>query len=265
MNTFKYYVRIYTMIISQYIKARMQYRTDFIIGFIGMIFFNITGFLALWVIFQSIPLLAGWNFYELVFMYGYVLAVTIPLQLFFDNIWNLRNHLVDGSFIKYYFKPLDTMFYYMSEIFDLKGLGQLILSIIILIYASNNLSITWDFPRVLLFIVLFFSSSIVIISLMLIAASIGFFNIFTTSLMQAIYNLRDFARYPITIFNKLFRYIFTFVLPIGLISYYPLQIFFRPQEVPIVLFFSPLIGFGLFFLARIIWKQGVNTYSGTGS
>jgi len=110
VQSLRYYSRLYSMIVSQYIKGRMQYRADFIISSIGMGLMSLTGIFTLWVLFASIPNLAGWSFNELLFMYAFYLLATSPVQIFFDNIWRLRMHVQSGEFIKYYFRPLNMIF-----------------------------------------------------------------------------------------------------------------------------------------------------------
>jgi ABC-2 type transport system permease protein len=62
-----------------------------------------------------------------------------------------------------------------------------------------------------------------------------------------------------------FHFAFTYLIPIGFVAFYPSQLFLRPEEVSPLIFFSPLVGSGLFALTYWIWKQGVNSYTGTGS
>ena len=73
VQTFRHYLRIYLLIEAQYIKARMQYRADFVISAIGMALSNITGIFVFWVLFTTIPALAGWSFNQLLFIYGFYL------------------------------------------------------------------------------------------------------------------------------------------------------------------------------------------------
>src|SRR5512138_2514201 len=147
MRTLKRYARIYFLIETQYIKARLQYRADFVISSIGMLITSITTIFVFWVLFASIPDLAGWSFDELLFIYAFYLLAIVPLQILFDDIWQLRFHVMEGTFIKYYFRPLNMMFYYMSEMFDVKGLSQLALGLVTLILASNRLQLVWDVPK----------------------------------------------------------------------------------------------------------------------
>ena len=62
-----------------------------------------------------------------------------------------------------------------------------------------------------------------------------------------------------------FRFAFTYVIPIGFVAFYPSQLFLRPEDVSPLIYFSPLIGIGLFAIMYWIWTLGVNSYTGTGS
>ncbi len=79
------------------------------------------------------------------------------------------------------------------------------------------------------------------------------------------WKLREFAPYPMNIFDGVFRFAFTYVLPIGFIAFYPSQLFLHPHEVSPLVYLSPVVGLGSFGLAYWIWMLGVNSYTGTGS
>ncbi|MBN1216916.1 MAG: ABC-2 family transporter protein [Candidatus Lokiarchaeota archaeon] len=260
-----FYLKLYFKITGQYIKARMQYRTDFLISIIGIIFTNIIGILFLWVLSLSIPSIGKWKIDHLMFLYGFSLLAVTPLQLFFDHIWMLRYRLQEGEFIKYYLKPLNSMFYYISEVFDLKGLGQLGFSIGILIYSSIKIGFEWTFLIVIIFILLLFSASLIMISLMIIAASTAFWITNSYSVLAFVFNFKDFSKYPLSIFNTIFRYFFTFVIPIGFVAFYPTTLLVFPEDINATIILSPFIGIALFILAYSIWKKGMNNWSGTGT
>src|SRR6185369_3311913 len=103
-DEFRHYTRLYFLIEGQYIKARMNYRADFIISGIGMLFTSITSVMIFWVLFNSIHDLAGWRFDELLFIYAFYALAISPLQIVFDHIWRLRMHVGNGTFIKYYLR-----------------------------------------------------------------------------------------------------------------------------------------------------------------
>jgi ABC-2 type transport system permease protein len=266
MRKLSHYIKIYFMITSQFIKARMQYQADFWVGIIGVFMSNILNVLVLWLIFRSIPTLAGWNYYELLFFSGFFLLALTPQHFFFDHVWGLSHELQTGNFIKYYFRPLNMMFYFMSQQFDLKGFGQLGFGLVLIFYASSHLAVQWDLLKFVYFLITWFSASLIMIAIVVVGASAGFWIINTNSLMVLLCSIRDFSKYPLSIFNGIFRFAFTFVFPIGFIAFYPTQLLLKPAaEISPVAYFSPLVGILLFALAYALWAKGINSYSGTGT
>ena len=265
MRTLGEYIRLYFIIETQYIKARMQYRADFIISSIGMFFSSLVTLGIFWVLFNSITDLAGWNFMEMIFIYAFYMIAISPMQILFDHIWQIRFHIQQGTFLKYYFRPLNMMFYYMSEMFDLKGLTQLAAGIILLVYASVKLGITWTPFKLVLLLTTLFSAALVLIAITLLAGCAAFWVVNSYPVLGLAWKLREFAPYPMSIFDGAFRFAFTYILPIGFIAFYPSQLFLRPNEVSPLVYFSPVIGIGLFAITYWVWTLGVNSYSGTGS
>ena len=262
---FRYYAHIYKMILFQDLKSKMSYRADFIISTIGMLFTNIAGFAAFWILFRNFPDIRGWNYYEMLFLYGFSMLAMTPVQCFFDNNWNLNRALYTGDFIKYCFRPVNLFFYYMSEVFDMKGLGQCAFGIGTLVYAWHKLKLPVTAASILGLLLAVLSASLFMIALMNVAAATGFWLIGATQVMILMFKFRDYARYPITIFNKAFRLIFTFLIPIGFMAYYPSLPFIRPDSVSVLSYLTPVLGVIFFYFSYLIWMKGAKQYSGTGS
>lgn len=265
MLSFRQYVRLYFIIEAQYIKARMQYRVDFILSSIGMLFSSMATLGIFWVLFDTVPQLAGWTFMQMVFIYAFYMISISPMQILFDNTWRLRNDVRTGNFLKYYFRPLNMMFYYMSEVFDLKGVTQLVVGILLLIYASMQLAIVWTPIKLILLPVMLVSASLVMISIIVAAGCAAFWITNSFAVLSLAWKLREFSPYPISIFDGIFRFAFTFLLPIGFVAFYPSQMFLLTEDISPLVYLSPVMGILMFALTYWIWTKGVNNYTGTGS
>lgn len=187
------------------------------------------------------------------------------VQLMILHNWNLNRALYSGDFIKYCFRPLNLFFYFISEVFDAKGLGQFAFGLGTIIYAWNKLAIPVTFVTIIQVVLGVLSASLFMIALMNFAAATGFWIIGATSVMILMFKFKDYARYPVTIFNKAFQFIFTFLIPIGFMAYYPSLIFIRPDEIPILTYLTPIYGIIFFYLSYKFWMRGARQYSGTGS
>ena len=103
-------------------------------------------------------------------------------------------------------------------------------------------------------------------AMMISSSALGFLGGASNSLMFVASQLKGYGSYPLTIFNKFFKVLFTFLIPVGFIAYYPAQYFLRGKsEISILTYFSPLIGIVFFYISCRIWIACANHYSGTGS
>lgn len=264
-NTLGFYLRIYRKILVQDIKSKMSYRADFIISTLGMIFTNIAGFVSFWILFRNFPSINGWDYYEMLFLYGFSLVSITPVQCFFDNNWSLRMNVYSGDFIKYYFRPINIFFYYQSEVFDIKGLGQLAFGIGTIVYSWNKIGLPCTPLMIVKMVVFLLTASLIMIAMQNAAAAACFWIQNSFYILDFAFKFKDYAKYPVTIFSPVFRFIFTFIMPIAFIAYYPSLVILRPDEVPLLSWLSPLVGCIFFFLSYKLWMFGAKKYNGTGS
>jgi ABC-2 type transport system permease protein len=264
MKTLGRYLRLYFLIVSQYVKARMSYRADFVISVIGMAFANVPSFLGMVVVFNNVPSLAGWSFEELMFIYGFMLLATTVVQVIFDNVWQLRWKVQDGSFIKYYFRPLNMMFYYMSEVVDLKGFTQIALGVALVAWSSAKIGVVWTLGRIVGSLCMMLSAGLVMTGLMIAASSTAFWIVNSFSVLMLVSRMRDYARYPLSIFNGVFRMVFSVVVPIGFVAFYPVQWILHSRDAGIT-FLTPVAGVACFALGYLVWHKGTRRWSGTGT
>lgn len=264
-NSLGFYAHIYRMIVTQDIKSKMSYREDFIISTIGILFTDISGFIAFYILFQNFPTILGWTYYEMLFLYGFSLLAMTPVQCLFDNNWNLRGKLRSGEFIKYYFRPINLFFYFISEVFDMKGIGQFVFGVITVIYTWKKLNIPLTFFNIMALLVGAVSASLFMIAIMNFAAGTAFWLMGSSMIMILMFKFKDYARYPITIFHSVFRFVFTFVIPIAFMAYYPGLLLLRPEEVSVLTYLAPVYGVLFVYASYKFWMWGARGHAGTGS
>lgn len=260
-----FYINIYFKIIAQDIKSKMSYRSDFIISTVGMVATNIAGFIAFLIMFGKFPSINGWGYYEILFLYGFSLISITPTQCLLDNNWSLRRYVYDGDFVKYCFRPINLWFYYVSEVFDVKGLGQLVFGFVTLIYAWIKLSLPVTFLLIIETIIALITASLFMMALQNAAATSCFWIQNSFWLLDISLKMKDYAKYPVTIFNDVFKFIFTFILPVAFMAYYPSLAILRPDDVPLLTWLSPVIGILAFYASYKLWMKGASKYDGSGS
>ncbi len=265
MKTIAFYLKIYRKLAAAYLKGLMSFKADFILGMFGVLFMNILGILSIVVIFKTIPVLADWNYYELVFMYGYFLAISLPFGFFFERMWHLGECIWMGDFILYYFKPLNILFSFVSEAIDIRIISQTILSFALLIYSGTKLQLDWNILKILFSVLFFTGSSLVFLGMRIASSATAFWTGQNHSIMDFLTKLHDFSRYPFSIFSKPLQFIFTYILPYVFIAYFPVKILLREDEFTISWLLTPVVGIIVMAFACFVWSIGVRSYTGTGS
>jgi len=260
-----WYVRIYFLTASQYVKARLEYRADFIVSSFGILIQNAAGFLTMLVLLRSIPALEGWSRDQLSFLFAFsVLAVT-PCQLLFDHIWGLRNELQSGAFIRYYFRPLPSLFAFVADVVALKGFAQLAFSIALLAVSSARIGLRWGPAEIGAFIAYLLGASATFSGLMIMAASSAFWITNSYSVMAFFFRFREYARWPVGIFEGALRVLFTAFIPLAFIATFPVQGLIDPGAAGIAPWLTPAVGAVFFGGAVLVWKAGTASWTGTGS
>ncbi|MEK4004978.1 ABC transporter permease [Paenibacillus sp. FSL H3-0333] len=267
LNRFKYYIKIYFLLISKFIKARMAYRADFIISLLGIFIENTLGLLFYSVVFMRISYIGDWSYDDLLFIYGFLVTASSFFYIFFGNMFNLKSYVVTGEFTKFYYRPINMFFSFVAESIDIKPIFQFLIGIYLLLISSNALDIAWDLQAVLLLSFLIISSGIIIISIMTICASLGFWVRDPSIIMDFMLKIKDYSKYPLTIYGKFMRIFLTFIIPLGFMSFYPSLLFLRSTVlqyiwvIPLQLIVTVIF----FLLAVMIFHKGTKFYDGVGS
>ncbi len=103
------------------------------------------------------------------------------------------------------------------------------------------------------------------IAIMNAAAATCFWILHSGYVMIVMFRFKDYAKYPVSIFDGIFKAVFTFVIPIAFIAYYPGLVILRPSSIPLLSKLAPVIGIFFFWLSYKFWMLGARKYEGTGS
>ena len=109
-------------------------------------------------------------------------------------------------------------------------------------------------------------ASIIITSFKIIVASLAFIFGRSGPLLQVVYNISTYSRYPLSIFPKVIRFMLTFIIPLGICIYLPYENLFTNKYNPFLLLGVMVGATTVFlFLSIIIWNHCCSKYESTGT
>lgn len=267
MKELRHYLRLYSINVSRSIVARMEYKSDLFIGIFGFLIENIATLCSIYFIIRSIPSLAGWNLYQMGFLYGFTMLPIAVDHLLTDELWVVAYFRVkNGDLDRYFLRPVPILFQVIAETFQPEALGEAIVGIVMLVLCGMKCRIHWNISMVVLVLTATFFGAAIVTSIKIITASPAFIIKKSGYLMQIMYNFRDYTRYPISIYPKVMRLLMLFIFPFGLIISLPVEVLMFEKYNPWMLS-GAIVLMAMIFLtiACAVWNVCVKRYESTGS
>jgi ABC-2 type transport system permease protein len=260
-----FYLSMFFQYTGQYMKTRLQYRSDMVVEVISDLLFQGVNLIFIIVVFGHTQFLNGWSRDEIIFIYGFFL---VPFAIFgaFFNIWDFNErYIVKGEMDRILTRPIHSLFQIILERMELESLFGVATGIVVMSYASFHLQLTFQWYDALIFIVMVLGGVFVYAGIFIMLASIGFWSDARTSIMPMMYNIGNYGRYPVDIYNKIIRFILTWILPFAFVGVYPAAYFLGKEEWYGYAFLTPVMGLIFISLAIILWNVGVTKYRGAGN
>ncbi len=262
----KRYLKLYLKLTAQYMKSLLEYRTDFIIGLIAFFFIQGFGIAFLFIVFQNIPNLNGWTFYEVLFIYGFANLPRGLDHLVTDNLWILAGRIiVRGDFDKYLLKPMNPLFYLCADRFQPDAFGELIVGILLVITALTQLTVHIGILEILGFIITVLAGAVIYTSVKLIFSSLAFWMKRSQSILFISYQMSNFTKYPMTIYSKFINIFLTFIIPFAFTAFIPASWLLGKESFTYGVLAT--IGMALVFSvgAYALWNTGLKKYESAGN
>ncbi len=260
------YSKLYWQFFKQQLKVMMEYRVDFFIGVSSVFLIQFTSIFFVKVVFDHIDALNGWSFYEVLFIYGIATAGRSIHHIFFDNLWTVgMNYVRPGNFDRLLIRPINPLFHLIADRVQQDGFGQLIIGLIILGVSMPQLDISWGILDFILLIAMIVSSGLIFVAVNLFFATFSFWMVDSLPIIWAVFNIADFARYPITIYNKGIRFLLTWIIPYGFTAFYPAAFFIDHSGYKTIALLTPVIAIVSCAIAYAFWNRGLKSFTSTGS
>lgn len=257
---------LYCRLIVLYIKTLGQSKVDFFLGIFAFLVNQFFSILFLYLIFLQIPMLSGWTFEQMLFVFGLALVTKGIDHMFTDSLWDLAWYKVKtGLFDRYLLRPMNIFFQIVSEQIQFDGLGESVLGIILISYSVKKGIICLSKINILLLVVSIFCGALIITSMKLVCASMSFWFKESGYLLQMLYQLIEFTKYPIDIYLRPIKIIVTFAVPVAFVSYYPALYFLGRRAGLSTLVLELVVATILWKVAISVFLCGVNRYESSGN
>ncbi len=250
----------------QYAKVRLAYKGDFLISVFTTLVATAFGLAVVLILFRRAPQVAGWSFYEILFLYGFGL---IPLAFFNVVSINLyyfgETYIIGGKFDRILLRPVHSLFQILSEQFRLESLGDAVIGACIVAFAAGKLGIEFTVLEWMFLAFAVLCGFVIYIAVFLMLTCVSFWMEDRVGVIPPVYNMLAFGRYPLKIYHVVVQFLLSWIVPFGFATFYPSARLLRHAEYQPYVYALPLVAVVFATLAIGLWNWGVRNYSSTGS
>jgi len=260
-----FYISLFSEYFKNFMKSRLTYRSDFWIEVVSDLAFNFMNLFFILVVYMHTDSLDGWTRSEVIFIYGFFMVPYGVFQCFF-NLWNFgERYIVKGELDRILTRPAHNLSQITLENMDPSSLFGSLVGLGVMAYAwlGLDLSLTWYDPFVLVLLTL--GSVMIYMGLYAGLISISLFSDSPTGIMPLIWNLQNYGRYPVSIYNGIIRFTLTWVLPFAFVGFYPAAYFLDREHYLGMAMLTPAVGAVFVIVGMTLWNVGIRRYRGAGS
>ncbi|HZS37052.1 MAG TPA: ABC-2 family transporter protein [Polyangia bacterium] len=259
------YVRLLGVQLRASFQLAMQYRVDFLVGGTMSLFWLTWNLLPMVILWRSRPAIAGWTFPEALLVAAWFTLLRGLLEgAVQPSLIAVVEHIRKGTLDFVLLKPADAQFLISTSKFEpwraLDALGACGM----MWYALHALGRS---PRPMHFamaLALTVASAALLYALAILVVSAAFWVVRLDNLIYLFNSVFDAGRWPAAVFRGAWRLLFTFVIPLALMTTYPAEALLG-RLAPSTLGLA-LGGAALFTLAaRLVWLRAIGHYTSASS
>lgn len=261
-KNFKFIWTLFKMKLSK----QMMYR----LSFFGATFVDGSLFL-LWLlmfnaIYGQVDSIGGWNKGQTtIFLGTFSLLNAINMTIYFFGVLGIPNKIRNGDLDHYLTKPVNPLFRITFENINLGSFPLILLSIGIIVYGLSLTGITVTAGTVLLYTVFVLPMSVMYYNMEVIIRTVPFFVIAASSVERIEGAAMDLCmRVPGILFTGIFKILFYFILPYGIMATIPAQILTNSASAEMIILSAGIVIVFTVF-TQWLWRFGLKHYKSASS
>ena len=257
------YFKILRLFWSTAIATELEYRLNFAIATVTSIANLIGSLFGLSLFYRNGYTFDGWNWQEATIVLGlFTLLQGFSATFLVPNLNSIVKQVEQGTLDFVLLKPISSQFWLSTKTISPWGLPDLLFGTILILYAGNQLGLTWSGYLASLIPLGFGVVILYSLWFMLGATSIWFVKVYNVT--EVLRGLLEAGRYPMVAYPAIYRFFFTFVVPVAFLTTVPAQAMLDRSELTWILGAAAL-AIALFLFSIFFWRFALRFYTSASS
>ncbi|MDD5199718.1 MAG: ABC-2 family transporter protein [Terrimicrobiaceae bacterium] len=267
MTALRRYAEIYGIMLRNSLIREMSFKANFLLWMLVELLWFLGQIIFIQVIFGFTESVGGWTKWEMVLLIGtHQIIAQIFQAFFYMNVANIPDLVRTGKMDFLLMLPVDAQFAASAKQFGLDNLVNALVGVAFVLTAIWKLGVSVSVAQVALYLACIACGVAVHYGVMLGLSACSFWIVRADGLIHGYYNLFNIGRYPDVIYRGVFKFVFSWVLPIILVANVPARVLARFAESPgpaILQLFA--VTAGLLAVTRFVWQAALRRYGSASS
>ncbi|MBW3015943.1 ABC-2 family transporter protein [Candidatus Woesearchaeota archaeon] len=257
------YLKVFFRAVGLELSKHMAYKANFFMKVFAVGLMDVVGPLVIMLIYSTTPGIPGWSFEQFIlfqgtltfiFGLGHMFMVMIPV--------NCIEQIRDGTFDKTITKPFKPLAYLTLTAIDIDGIGEVLVGLALVVWAYAKLQLGFG-VNFLLYLALLLLAIMFEYSAHVFIAAMAFLFVKSWALFDVLFRLKMFGRYPTSIYGPALQLFLTFVFPIAISAFYPVQVLLNGIQGTKI-WYVVIAVLGFFIVTKLLWGAAMKNYTSAG-
>lgn len=259
------YARLFLLQVRLSLVLAMQYRWEFLVESALSLVWTAVSLVPLYVAFHARPPVSGWTFERALVVVGHFTLLKAMLEGAVNpSLVSVVQRIRQGTLDFLLLKPADAQFLVSTAKFEPYHAVDALAALAIFAFAFRKLGETPSAGAILLSAAMLGGAALVLYAMWVLVVSAAFWVVRLDNLAYFFNAMLDFARWPVQVMRGAWAFVFTFVIPVGILTTYPAEALLGALDTRTALV-AAAVAAALSILARLVWLRAIRQYTSASS
>jgi len=258
-----HYLRVLGRFWGTSFAAELEYRGNFLLATLSSLGGAMGSLFGISLLYQGGYQPGGWRFEEaLLVLAAFLMLDGLAFTLLSPNLNRVVEQVQRGTLDFVLLKPLDSQFWLSFRTISPWGLSDGLIGLFIWFYAGSRLGL--GLADHLQGFALLAAAFVMLYSLWFIIGSSSIWFVKVANATEVLRALLEAGRFPVQAFPAVYRFIFTFMVPVAFLTTVPAEAALG-RLTPFNLGLALLLALGLLLFSRAFWRFALRSYTSASS
>jgi len=247
----------------QFLKM-MEYRSDFWFWMFVSLMWTGFNYFYFGLVFSQGNGVEGWSYDQIMLLISFFTMIdAFTWSVFWPNMSELTKEVFNGEMSKYLVKPVNTIYFVLTQRATYHNVPRFIIGFIVLLHTINKLELSVSLWQMILALVAFCFGILLIYSCWFILATCSFWVERLTNINDVMPQFRSVYQVPVKVFTGLPGFVFSFIIPLGLVTTVPSEIILGKSNISMLIYLI-FISLVFFSVSAKFFNISIKKYSSVG-